>query len=342
MIFIVSKDLKSVEKSEQQGFVSLKLWERQHIEEWIRKAPEILGEELLVVSAEFDQFATSKDRLDILAVDRQGRLVVVEIKRDSAAGYADLQALRYAAMVSSMTVESLTPHYLDYLRKYLKENDSTLEGAKDRILEFIENENFEEFSTKPRIILCSEGFSREVTTTVLWLRQFEVDISCIRFSPFRVADKIIIVPSKIIPLPEAEQYQVEIQKKQDDRVRSAGKKRARSMQILLDSGLVKGGERVYLKNGLPTHVKFRESDPTFSGVLTGKRGQSNAIVWDKDQKEYSISYLAWQIFRDLHPERKDPGGVNGSWHWVFQNGKSLWATAEESLDSAKPSLLVPK
>src|SRR5437868_3030963 len=118
MIFIVSKDLKSVEKSAQEGFVSLKLWERQHIEEWIRKAPEILGEDLLVVSVEFDRFQTSRDRLDILAVDRAGKLVVVEIKRDATAAIADLQALRYAAMVSSMTLESLGPHYLEYLRKY--------------------------------------------------------------------------------------------------------------------------------------------------------------------------------------------------------------------------------
>lgn len=66
MIFIVSKDLKSVEKSEQEGFQDMNLWERQHIEEWIRKAPEILGEELLVVGVEFDQFSVSRDRLDLL------------------------------------------------------------------------------------------------------------------------------------------------------------------------------------------------------------------------------------------------------------------------------------
>lgn len=343
MIFIVSKDLKSVEKSEQEGFQDMNLWERQHIEEWIRKAPEILGEELLVVGVEFDQFSVSRDRLDLLAVDRQGKLVVVEIKRDSAAGYADLQAVRYAAMVSSMTVESLAPHYLGYLRKYMKEDGITLEIAKNRIVEFVEAEDFEELSTKPRIILCSEDFSREVTTTVLWLRQFDVDISCVRFSPYRVEDKIIIVPTKIIPLPEAEEYQVKIQKKREDINQSGdGKKRARTMQILLDNGIVKGGEHVFLKNALPAHIKFKEDDPTFSGVLTGKRGQSNAIIWDKDQKEYSISMLAWLIFRDLHPEKKDPGGVNGSWHWVLKNGKNLWTLAEESLAKQQKPLLTPK
>ena len=342
MIFIVSKDLKSVEKNEQKGFQSMNLWERKHIEEWVRKAPEILGEDLLVVSVEFDQFSVSRDRLDILAVDREGKLVVVELKRDPSAGYADLQALRYAAMVSSMTIESLAPHYLAYLRKYMKEDDVTLEAAKDRILEFVEDEDFEELSTKPRVILCSEDFSREVTTTALWLRQFGVDISCVRFSPYLVEDKVVIIPTKIIPLPEAEEYQVKIQKKQEESRQGNGKKRARTMQILLDNGIIKGGERVYLKSSLPSHLHYKEGDPTFTGVLTGKRGQRNAIVWDKDQKEYSISMLAWMIFRDTHPDKKDPGGVNGSAHWVLKNGKALWTLAEEALAKQQKSLLDAK
>lgn len=332
MIFVVSKDLRSVEKTGKESFVGLNLWERQHIEEWIRKAPDILGEDLLVVSAEFDRFTGSQDRLDILAVDRKGNLVVVEIKRDPFAGYADLQAIRYAAMVSTMTVEKLAPHYLTYLQRDKRDDRVTLETAKNQIVEFVEAEDFEELSTKPRIILCSEDFSLEVTTTVLWLRQFGVDISCVRFTPYQVGEKVIIVPTKTIPLQTAEQFQVDIQRKQEDRAQEGGKrKRARSLQILLENGVIKGGEHIYLKNGLPSHVKYREGDPTFSAVLTGKDGRSNAVRWDKDQQEYSISTLTWNIFRDLHPDKKDPGGVNGNWHWVLENGENLWDLAEEAI-----------
>ena len=109
MIFEVSSNLKDVKKVESENFVNLNIWERRHIEEWIRKAPDILGEELLIVTTEFSQFKGFRDRIDILAIDRKGNLVVIEIKRDPYADYADLQSIRYAAMVSSMTIEKLIP-----------------------------------------------------------------------------------------------------------------------------------------------------------------------------------------------------------------------------------------
>ena len=120
MIFSISSGLDEVSKIAESSFIGLNIWERQHIEEWIRTNPEILGEDLLVVSTEFDRFTNSNDRLDVLALDRSGNLVVIELKRDSAAGYADLQAIRYAAMVSSMTIEVLIPYYVSYRKNMTK------------------------------------------------------------------------------------------------------------------------------------------------------------------------------------------------------------------------------
>jgi len=137
MIFSISHGLDKASKITESSFVGLNIWERKHIEEWIRTNPEMLGEDLLIVSIEFDRFSNSSDRLDVLALDRSGNLVVVELKRDSATGYADLQAIRYAAMVSSMTIELLLPYYISYRKKYYKETLSEGE-ANDQIVEFVE------------------------------------------------------------------------------------------------------------------------------------------------------------------------------------------------------------
>ncbi len=219
MIFVISEDLSKIERVESKSFAALDVWERKHIQEWVRSYPEILGEDLLIVGREFDRFEGSKDRLDLLAVDREGNLVVVELKRDSFGGYAELQAIRYAAMVSTMTIEQLLAYYADYHKKTTGE-DASKEELRAKINEFVEPEDFEELSSRPRIILCSEDFSQEITTTVLWLRGFDLDISCVRITPHRLDDKIVVVSEKIIPLKESEQYLTGIQEKEEQRQES--------------------------------------------------------------------------------------------------------------------------
>ncbi|TBW46399.1 hypothetical protein EZI54_23270 [Marinobacter halodurans] len=332
MIFSVSESLEEAKKILPSSFTSLNIWERKHIEEWVRSNPELLGEDLLIVSIEFDRFTNSNDRLDVLALDRSGNLVVIELKRDSAAGYADLQALRYAAMVSSMTIEVLLPYYIAYRKKYDGEVLSDGE-AKDQIIEFVESDSFVELSNKPRIIICSEGFSQEITATVLWLRESDVDISCVKITPYQIGSQVVIVPKVVIPLEEARQYLIDIKRKEEVKELSVRKNRPKTMKILIENNLVHEGDNIYLKYGLPTHVEFDPNDPMFRATITGKLGQSDAIQWEKDGQEYSISALTWMIFKELHPDKKDPGGVNGNWHWVHSNGNTLWQIAEQYLES---------
>ncbi|WP_445372684.1 hypothetical protein ACH518_09335 [Methylomonas sp. HW2-6] len=330
MIFSISSNLDKANKISESSFTGLNIWERQHIEEWVRTNPEMLGEDLLVVSIEFDRFSNSNDRLDVLALDREGNLVVIELKRDSAAGYADLQAIRYAAMVSSMTVEVLIPYYVAYRKKYYAENLTDGE-AKDQIVEFVESDSFSELSNKPRIILCSEGFSQEITATVLWLRESDIDISCVKITPYKIEEQILIVPKVVIPLEEAKQYLIDIKRKEEVKEQSGRKYRPKTMKILIENLLVQEGDKIFLKNGLPSHLKYEEGNRMFEAEITGKLGQSNAVRWAEDGEEYSISALAWKIFKDTHPNKKDPGGVNGNWHWVNESGKPLWEIAEEYL-----------
>lgn len=328
MILSVDKSLKQFEKIEANTFLRLKIWERKHIQEWIRNAPEILGEELLVLSIEFDRFDQSKDRLDVLALDRAGNIVVIELKRDPFAGYADLQAIRYAAMVSSLTIENVLPYYLDYQRKHLHVLDPSKDASEAAINEFVSSEEFNEFSNSPRIILCSEDFSQEITTTVLWLNANGLDISCVKITPHDLGDRIAIVPNKIIPLKEATQYLINIRKKEEKAV-TRKTYRPRSMRLLIENNLLQPGQLIYLKNALPSYMQFVEGDDRFVAEITGKLGQSNAIKWKHDGKEYAISALTWILFRDLNPEGNDPGGINGNWNWVTESGENLWTIANE-------------
>src|SRR5207245_1778874 len=78
--------------------------ERADLEAWICNEPRVLGEDLLVVTSEFARFDRSDKRLDVLALDKDGVLVVVELKLELTGTPADQQAIRYAAFCSTMTM----------------------------------------------------------------------------------------------------------------------------------------------------------------------------------------------------------------------------------------------
>ena len=63
-------------------FNELGFRERDHLQEWIAKNPETLGEELLIIQKEFDGFSETNERLDLLALDKSGNLVIIGRSRN--------------------------------------------------------------------------------------------------------------------------------------------------------------------------------------------------------------------------------------------------------------------
>lgn len=180
----------------------LNLRERFDIQEWIAGTPEILGEPLLVIAKEL--VLPSGRRLDLLAVDKEGALAVIELKRDSSGSETEWQAIKYASYCSSFTHEDVYEHFAEYLGTDADDAQLKIEG-------FVDCEP-EDVNERQRIILVSKEFHSEVISAVLWLREAQIDIQCTRLVPYRDENgDCFIDPETIIPLPEAKDY---IQKKE--------------------------------------------------------------------------------------------------------------------------------
>src|SRR3954451_4759837 len=138
---------------EPATFSALGALELQDIERWIRERPLIVGEELKVITHQFAKFEGSKDRLDVLALDRAGRLVVIEVKRDTSGSYQDLQALRYAAFVSTFQAEQLADAHAAYIQK-TEQRAVDPEDARRELEAFIESADLDvvDEDEQPRII----------------------------------------------------------------------------------------------------------------------------------------------------------------------------------------------
>jgi RecB family endonuclease NucS len=64
------------------------------LEKWIVAAPDLVGEPLLVIGRQLAEFTEDKDRLDVLAVDEAGELVLMELKATDDFRVTDLQQER--------------------------------------------------------------------------------------------------------------------------------------------------------------------------------------------------------------------------------------------------------
>ena len=228
-MYILDKDSNQLINAEPTTFKEQKLKERQHLQEWIAKNPEVLGEELLVIQKEFDGFSDTHERLDLLALDKEGKLVVIENKLDDSGRDVTWQAIKYASYCSSMTQEEIVSVFAKYLY-------GTEEDAKEKILSFFDKEDMEDIDLNPensqRIIFVAANFRKEVTSSALWLRNFGIDICCIKVSPYMYNGKVMVEFDQIIPIKEAEEYTIKIaEKKKVESQKAENKKRSENGRL---------------------------------------------------------------------------------------------------------------
>ena len=195
-------------------FASAGVNERSDLQRLLREQIEIISPETLVIAEEFGEWVESKRRIDLLGIDKDANLVVIELKRTEDGGHMELQAIRYAAMVSTMTFERAVQAFDSYLKMIGSELD-----ARSSMLEFLgwDSANEEDFGNKVRIVLASAEFSKELTTTVLWLNERGLDIRCVRIKPYQLEGKLLVDVQQVIPLPEAADYVEQIREKQEQK-----------------------------------------------------------------------------------------------------------------------------
>jgi hypothetical protein len=197
--------------------------ERYDVQRLLREKIDVIAPDTLVIAEEFNGFVDSYRSIDLLAIDKKANLVVIELKRTDDGGHMELQAIRYAAMVSTLTFDQAAGYFQDYLNKIAKIGRES-EDSRKLILDFLGWDAVynEDFAQNVKIILASSNFGQEITSTVLWLIDQGIDIRCVRMQPYKFGDRIIVDVQQIIPLPEAEEYQVKIQEKNRQERKSFG------------------------------------------------------------------------------------------------------------------------
>jgi hypothetical protein len=227
-----------------QTFKELGYVERD-LQKWIISDPSMLGEELLIIQEEFDRWTETRERFDLLALDQDGNLVIIENKRDDSGTDVTWQALKYVSYCSTLTSEQIVQIFQDYLDKL-----GTGKSAEAELREFFYHNEFASILDQgdQRIILVAANFRREVTSTAIWLFERDIKIKCIKVTPYKLGENIVIAPEQIIPVKEAEEYLMQLAEKRRAKNIATAANALRGRLKFSELGIEPGEELVYVRD----------------------------------------------------------------------------------------------
>ena len=315
----------SAERVVRTDLVAQGLLERQHLQEWVIGKPEILGESVMVITAEFDRWADTdgvpaRDRLDILGMDATGRLVVVELKRGTADRDVHLQAITYAALVSRFDLGTLAQAHHDFRRH--RGEQLTLDEAKQRLLDHVDDDWSPELLQRPRQVIIAADFPKQVTHTVVWLSEMNLDIDLIQVSLWKIDESLVAGFTKVYPTPEVEEFtlapaRVEAQaaaKKLEARSRAQN-----AVHVIVEAGFLPAGARLRLvpRHGTTEPIRRRilawAAEDERRSTVTWRNDTAKPLMWEVDGEAYSPTGLADRIFREV--TNRKPDGIQGTTWW---------------------------
>ena len=148
----------------------------------------IFGEPLFMLGKQV--YTKNKKRADIIAIDKRGNGVIIELKKDMGKLGIETQALQYLVELSGFSgnnfIEQIT-------KKNLIHKDRNLDQILEDVKNFVEDDvKLENYNQKSRIILLAQNFDYSIFSIGEWLDSQNISFRCIEYSCYGIKDKDFI------------------------------------------------------------------------------------------------------------------------------------------------------
>lgn len=282
---------KKAVKLEAVTFAELGMQESD-IEEILRCSIDMLcddEESMLIVGRQVKN--EKLGRSDLTAVDNNGNIVLIEIKRDrkdieNRKEAFEFQAIRYAASYATIegTDDLVKKVYAPYIEKYRTEFEigelTSYELGIRKLNEFLRVTGAENsFNKKQKIILVASDYDEQTLSAVAWLNRNNLDMSCFKLTPYKIGSEVYLNAEKILPLTEYDDYYVNLMDKSSVIYKSGKDITRRSLpkiDTMLEWGVVKPGDAIIAKD--------RENEGTLlkNGNVTVNGKELSLQMWLKE------------------------------------------------------------
>lgn len=162
------------------------------LEDLIEHDPDILGEPLMIIGR---QVPTSPGKIvDLLAVDGDGVLHAIELKRDRTPREATAQALDYGSWVQTLAHEDILDLFLQY-----RPNETFEQAFADRFGVAPP----EEINASHRLTLVASDLDPATERIIAYLAEYQVPINVALFRYFQDGDRAYLARTWLLPDADA-------------------------------------------------------------------------------------------------------------------------------------------
>ena len=291
----IDRKKQSFSRLDTPTLADVSITERYDLQEFISNSPkeffQEIGLELFLFGKEIVPSKNVQDRIDLLAVDKEGTCVVVELKRGNHKLHL-FQAISYAGMISQWEPD-------DFLQ--LLDEDQ-----QEALSDFLEGDR-EDINRQQRIILIAEAYDYALLVGAEWLsEQYGVDITCCRIAVAKdsMTEGEYLVCSNVYPAPELSQEAVPRGRKG----RKSVKMKWADWETAL-STITNPAVRAYFEQELAAKRESYLRKRTLRYRIAGKRRwfiaarNRNAYVWQQGRFDSDVEFWQGKL---SHPDEVKP------------------------------------
>lgn len=280
-----------------------KLDYEDRLEKWLIEDISILSSSLAVIGSQV--ITAYGKKIDILAVNTIGEVVIIELKRDKTYREIVAQALDYATWVKDLDYDELNSIFNKYGKSDYKDLGEFFSSRFNKDSEEID------FNSDHKMLIVGSEIDDSTVRIIDYLSSepYSVNINAVNFNYFKDDNGNEYLAQSFV---KPEENIIE---------ESRSKKRKRSKSIvsqLLESGKLKVGQKVYLKPAIDQGIEKKSVEAQIVN-----KNQSCLKTANSDEL-FSFSKLrfVWTEKYGLKDVRKFWGfGVR--YDWVDETGKNL-------------------
>lgn len=271
------------------------------LENWLKEDISIISDNLIVIGT---QVITAYNKIiDILAMNHNGELVIIELKRNQTYREVVAQGIDYATWVQNLDYDEINTIFN-------KNNSEAIELSEYFSDKF--NREIEEFNTDHKILIVGSEIDDSTRRIIEYLsgEPYNVNINALSFNYFKdnqgqefLAQSFVLSESQII----------------EESVTKQRKRKQSIVKLLFDKNKLKIGQKLILK---PAKDQYNDKTEDFTAII--KNNGTNCVKRAKDQQCYSLSKLRRLIAEELDlKEVRKYWGFGVRYEWVTEDGKTL-------------------